>query len=177
MSSPLPLLLSLAALGFEGKRGSAGGSQGSWAEQLQCSLDLEDWEFAEEEETEQVESEEGSGTNDEAMFFSVECEDEDDEHNHKRSHEDDEQRSEAESVIVKDWIEPWPLERAAATGEQRKGKITIILEALHQFQHNPNIQDMVLVLAADNELLDVFWENEKFQDYYRGQDLGDLIHR
>ncbi len=31
MSSPLPLLLSLAALGFEGKRGSAGGSQGSWA--------------------------------------------------------------------------------------------------------------------------------------------------
>ncbi len=32
MSSPLPLLLSLAALGFEGKRGSAGGSQGSWAE-------------------------------------------------------------------------------------------------------------------------------------------------
>jgi hypothetical protein len=36
---------------------------------------------------------------------------------------------------------------------------------------------MVLVLAADNELLDVFWANEKFQDYYRGQDLGDLIHR
>ncbi len=32
MSSPLALLLSLAALGFEGKRGSAGGSQGSWAE-------------------------------------------------------------------------------------------------------------------------------------------------
>jgi hypothetical protein len=67
------------------------------------------------------------------MFFSVECEDEDDEHNHKRSHEDDEQRSGAESVIVKDWIEPWPLERAAAAGEQR-----IILEALHQY--NPNIQ-------------------------------------
>ncbi|CAK9869144.1 unnamed protein product [Sphagnum jensenii] len=67
MSSPLPLLLLLAALGFEGKRGSAGGSQGSWAE------------------------------------------------------------------------------------------------------------DMVLVLAADNELLDVFWANEKFQDYYRGQDL-DLHH-
>jgi hypothetical protein len=36
---------------------------------------------------------------------------------------------------------------------------------------------MVLVLAADNELLDAFWANEKFQDYYRGQDLGDLIHR
>jgi hypothetical protein len=43
-------------------------------QQLQHSLDLEDWEFAgdeEEEETEQTESEEGSGTNDEAMFFSV----------------------------------------------------------------------------------------------------------
>jgi hypothetical protein len=36
---------------------------------------------------------------------------------------------------------------------------------------------MVLVLTADNELLDAFWANEKFQDYYRGQDLGDLIHR
>ncbi|CAK9211796.1 unnamed protein product [Sphagnum troendelagicum] len=144
MSSPLPLLLSLAALGFEGKRGSTGGSQGSWAEQLQSSLDLEDWEFAEEEETEQVESEEGSGTNDEAMFFSVECEDEDDEHNHKRSHEDDEQRSGADSVIVKDWIEPWPLERA---GEQRKGKITSILEALHQFQHNPNIQIFITMMS------------------------------
>jgi hypothetical protein len=74
------------------------------------------------------------------MFFSVECEDEDHERNHKRSHEDDEQRSGAESLIVKDWIEPWPLERAAAAGEQRKGKITIILEALNQFQRNPNIQ-------------------------------------
>jgi hypothetical protein len=29
ISSPLPLLLSLAALGFEGKKGE---SQGSWAE-------------------------------------------------------------------------------------------------------------------------------------------------
>lgn len=51
--------------------------------------DLEDWEFAgdeEEKETDQTESEEGSGINNEAMFFSVECEDEDDEHNHKRSH-------------------------------------------------------------------------------------------
>jgi hypothetical protein len=81
------------------------------------------------------------------MFFSVECEDEDDEHNHKRSHEDDEQRSGAESVIVKDWIEPWPLERAAAAGEQRKGKITIILEALHQFQRNPNIQIFITMMS------------------------------
>ncbi len=58
-------------------------------QQLQYSLDLEDWEFAgdeEEKETDQTESEEGSGINNEAMFFSVECEDEDDEHNHKRSH-------------------------------------------------------------------------------------------
>ncbi|CAM6027705.1 unnamed protein product [Sphagnum balticum] len=145
--------------------------------------DLEDWEFAgDEEQTKEVENDfrfqaealhlamvqapqqHASGyawtseTINEARFS---VEDEGDE-----EYRASPPPSVVASGVEMDWVEPQPFQLVPDQG----GKETILLDAFHQFQHNPQIQDMVVALAADKEVWGAVLANEVIQDYKR--DLG-----
>ncbi|CAK9221853.1 unnamed protein product [Sphagnum jensenii] len=145
--------------------------------------DLEDWEFAgDEEETKEVENDfrfqaealhlamvqapqqHASGyawTSETANEARFSVEDEDDE-----EYRASPPPSVVASGVEMDWVEPQPLQLVPDQG----GKETILLDAFHQFQHNPQIQDMVVALAADKEVWGAVLANEVIQDYKR--DLG-----
>ncbi|KAG0555337.1 hypothetical protein KC19_12G162100 [Ceratodon purpureus] len=75
-----------------------------------------------------------------------------------------------------DWLEP-PSPCGAVpmqeTHHQMGGEV-VMLEAFQQFQHNPQIQEMVLALATDARVWQAVLANKKLQEYTTGSAEGNV---
>jgi len=68
-------------------------------------------------------------------------------------------------VTKNDWIEPAPLDVTSIPRSSEVGGRSAMLEAFHQFQHNPQVQKMVVSLATDKGVWDAVLANEQIQEF------------
>jgi hypothetical protein len=66
-----------------------------------------------------------------------------------------------------DWIEPPALD-LATTPKEHGAPSNAMLEAFHEFQHNPQVQGMVVSLATDKGVWDAVLANQKIQEFRQG---------
>jgi hypothetical protein len=64
------------------------------------------------------------------------------------------------------WIEP-PSYEVATSPQAPEPPSSAMLEAFHQFQHNPQVQGMVVSLATDKGVWDAVLANEKIKEFRR----------
>ncbi|KAG6548259.1 hypothetical protein Mapa_010310 [Marchantia paleacea] len=69
------------------------------------------------------------------------------------------------SKLALDWVEPPPI-RTGQNALQAGGR-SAVQEAFHQFQHNSEVQNMVVSLASDPNVWDAVLQNEKIQEFKR----------
>ncbi|KAG0625537.1 hypothetical protein M758_2G063300 [Ceratodon purpureus] len=67
---------------------------------------------------------------------------------------------------VEAWIEP-PSYEVATSPKAPEAPSSAMLEAFHQFQHNPQVQGMVVSLATDKGVWDAVLANEKIKEFRR----------
>jgi hypothetical protein len=72
----------------------------------------------------------------------------------------------APQVETEAWIEPPPYEMVTSPKEP-EAPSSAMLEAFHQFQHNPQVQGMVVSLATDKGVWDAVLANEKIKEFRR----------
>jgi hypothetical protein len=72
------------------------------------------------------------------------------------------------SQLAIDWVEPPPIRSSGQQGVlQPAGQRDNVVDAFRQFQHNPEVQNMVVSLAADPAVWDAVMANEKIQEFKR----------
>jgi len=72
----------------------------------------------------------------------------------------------APQVEPEAWIEPPPYEMVTSPKEP-EAPSSAMLEAFHQFQHDPQVQGMVVSLATDKGVWDAVLANEKIKEFRR----------